>query len=80
MIKWRWLWAILLGIGGLVGNFGIAFADYPTRPITMVVPFPPGGVADLTARPLAAALEPILKQPVAVVNKSGAGVFRLCRK
>jgi tripartite-type tricarboxylate transporter receptor subunit TctC len=73
MIKWRWLWAILLGIGGLVGNFGIAFADYPTRPITMVVPFPPGGVADLTARPLAAALEPILKQPVAVVNKSGAG-------
>jgi len=73
MIKWRWLWAILLGIDGLIGNFGIAFADYPTRPITMVVPFPPGGVADLTARPLAAALEPILKQPVAVVNKSGAG-------
>lgn len=73
MKRWRCLLAILLGIGGLMGNLGIAFGDYPTRPITMIVPFPPGGVADLTARPLAAALEPILKQPVAVVNKSGAG-------
>ncbi|MGB9700194.1 MAG: tripartite tricarboxylate transporter substrate binding protein [Thermodesulfobacteriota bacterium] len=73
MNKGRWLLAILLGVSGLIGTLGIVWADYPTRPITMVVPFPPGGVADLTARPLAAALEPILKQPVAVVNKSGAG-------
>jgi tripartite-type tricarboxylate transporter receptor subunit TctC len=34
---------------------------YPTRPITIVVAFPPGGLADLTARPVAAALERILK-------------------
>ncbi|HUG37241.1 MAG TPA: tripartite tricarboxylate transporter substrate binding protein, partial [Candidatus Limnocylindrales bacterium] len=45
---------------------------YPTRPITIVVAFPPGGVADLTARPLAAALEKILKQAVVVSNKAGA--------
>jgi tripartite-type tricarboxylate transporter receptor subunit TctC len=45
---------------------------YPTRPITIVVPFPPGGVADLTARPVAAAMEKVLKSPVAVVNKQGA--------
>ena len=47
---------------------------YPTaKPITMVVAFPPGGVADLTARPTAIALEGILKQRVIVENKSGAG-------
>lgn len=45
---------------------------YPSRPITVVAPFPPGGVADLTARPVAAALEKVLKSPVAVVNKTGA--------
>ncbi len=45
---------------------------FPSRPITVVAPFPPGGVADLTARPVAAALEKVLKNPVGVVNKTGA--------
>ena len=45
---------------------------YPNRPITIVAPFPPGGVADLTARPVAAAMEKVLKNPVVVVNKTGA--------
>ena len=45
---------------------------YPNHPITIVAPFPPGGVADLTARPVAAAMEKILKNPVVVVNKTGA--------
>src|SRR6266576_7353717 len=49
-----------------------AQAKYPERPITVVAPFPPGGVADLTARPVAAALEKVLKNPVVVVNKTGA--------
>ena len=37
-----------------------------------MAPFPPGGVADLTARPVAAAMEKVLKNPVGVVNKTGA--------
>ena len=45
---------------------------YPSRPITIVVPVPPGGIADLTARPLAPALERVLKQPVVITNKAGA--------
>ena len=50
-----------------------AFAqDYPSRPITIVNPFPPGGAADLVGRPFAAGLEPLLKQPVVVETKSGA--------
>lgn len=45
---------------------------YPSRPVSIINPFPPGGIADLTARPLAATFERLLKQPVVVVNKSGA--------
>jgi tripartite-type tricarboxylate transporter receptor subunit TctC len=45
---------------------------FPNRPITIVVPFPPGGVADLVGRPVAATMEKILKNPVIIVNKTGA--------
>ncbi len=50
-----------------------AAQEFPTKPITMIVPFPPGGVADIVGRPLAAAMERSLKQPVVVVNRPGAG-------
>jgi len=46
---------------------------YPTRTINLVSPYPPGGAADLTARPLAPALEKALKQSVVVVNRTGGG-------
>jgi len=52
---------------------GVASAqEFPTRPINIVAPFPPGGQADLMARPTAAAMEKLLKSPVVVVNKTGA--------
>ena len=58
----------------LAGLVAVAAADepFPTRPITIVNPFPPGGQADLSGRPLAAALEKVLKQPVVITNKPGA--------
>ena len=45
---------------------------YPSRPVTLVNPFPPGGAVDVVARPLAAVLEPILKQPLVIDTKAGA--------
>lgn len=51
-----------------------AFAqEYPVKPVQMVAPFPPGGIADIVGRPLAAAMEKSLRQPVIVVNRPGAG-------
>ena len=50
----------------------LAQEAFPGRAISMIVAFPPGGVADITARPTAAAMEKILKQPVTVVNRPGA--------
>src|SRR5436309_5715243 len=50
-----------------------AQAAYPNRNITMIVPFPAGGQADLAARPVALALERILGKPVIVDNRAGGG-------
>ena len=50
-----------------------AQSDYPAHTVTMIVPFPPGGVADITARPLAEVMGRYLKQAVIVENKAGAG-------
>src|SRR5262249_30304487 len=51
----------------------LAQESYPSKPITMVNPFPPGGVVDIVGRPLAALMEKNLKQPVVMINKPGAG-------
>ena len=45
---------------------------YPSHAITVINPFPPGGASDVVTRPLAAVLEPIVKQPVVIETKAGA--------
>ena len=54
-------------------SIAAAQTAWPTRPITMIVPFPPGGLADIVARPVAEAMSRDLGQPVVVENKAGAG-------
>lgn len=64
--------AALLGILSLSGQAAVA-AEWPTKPITLVAPFTPGGTTDLVARAVAAQLQQQLGQAVVVENRPGAG-------
>jgi len=50
----------------------VAQDPYPSRAITVINPFPPGGAADVVMRPLAAVLEPMVQKPVVIETKAGA--------
>jgi tripartite-type tricarboxylate transporter receptor subunit TctC len=63
----------LVVLVSLFSPFSLSQEAYPSRAVTMIVPFPPGGVADIVGRPLAAMMEKSLKQPVVIVNRTGAG-------
>ena len=62
-----------IGTQQLLTTQAFAQPAWPSRALTMIVPFPPGGQADLAARPMANALTTLLGQPVVVENKGGAG-------
>lgn len=61
-------WALLAGVCA-----AHAQDVFPSRAVTLIIPFPPGGVAEITGRPTAMAMEKMLKQPMALVNRPGAG-------
>jgi tripartite-type tricarboxylate transporter receptor subunit TctC len=55
------------------GGAALAQSDYPSKPVKIIVPFPPGGTSDIMGRMLADELTKILKQPFVVENIGGAG-------
>ncbi len=63
--------SVLLAIAAVVAG-APAYAAYPERPVTVIVPFPPGGASDNTARILSIKLNEYLGQPVVIENRGGA--------
>lgn len=55
------------------GSTALAQSDYPSKPVKIIVPFPPGGTSDIMGRMIADELTKILKQPFVVENIGGAG-------
>ncbi len=64
--------SLLVTVSALLGQSALA-QDYPQGPLTMIVPFAPGGSTDIIGRMVAERLSAVLKQPVVVENRAGAG-------
>ena len=67
------LLALTVGLTGLVSTGAQAQTDYPTKPVKIIVAFPPGGTSDVMARMVADEMGKLLKQPFLVENIGGAG-------
>src|SRR5438046_79581 len=68
-----WRRIVAAGMALLLVTAVSAQEVYPAKPIALVVPFSPGGVADIVARPVADAMSRLLSTPVVIENKAGAG-------
>src|SRR6059058_3419600 len=68
----RVLAALLVGLAAFCADVS-AHAGYPTRPVSLIVAFTPGGPSDLLARILGKKLEQLLGQPFVIENRPGAG-------
>jgi len=67
--------AAICALLALVAPFAAAQSPYPSRPIKLVVPYPPGALTDLLARAIGDRLSAAVKQPVVIDNKPGAGTL-----
>ena len=65
--------AIVIAIALVAGVVPMRAQDYPTRSITVIVPFPAGGASDVVARIISNQMSKILGQPFIIENVSGAG-------
>ncbi len=71
--KRRFLLAAAVAVGTLSGPFAMAQSTWPSKPVTVIVPFPAGGGTDAFARPLTAALSRALGKQFIIDNRGGAG-------
>ena len=71
------LQAVVSALFGLAGLTATLAQDFPTRPMTMIIPFAAGGPTDVLGRVVAARLSDILGQQVVVENAGGAGGMKL---
>src|SRR5262245_42449386 len=76
----NWKWSMFRGIGAAISMCTVAFwqpwalaQDYPSRPLRLIVPFPPGGGTDLIGRATAKTMSEALGQSIIVENRAGAG-------
>src|SRR6478672_7496125 len=64
---------LIVAVALAAGIAGAQAQTYPSRSVTLIVPFPPGGSTDVTARIMAEKMRPILGQPIIIENVGGAG-------
>lgn len=73
MTRIAWICGLGLGLGAVPLAAQAADGAYPSRPITLVIPFPPGGATDVNGRVIAQRMARELGQPVVIENRAGAG-------
>ncbi|HEY9455470.1 MAG TPA: tripartite tricarboxylate transporter substrate-binding protein, partial [Bradyrhizobium sp.] len=69
----RHSFSVVIAAIGMLMSAAAGAQEYPTKPITLIVPWPAGGSTDISMRAIAESASKILGQPIAVDNKAGGG-------